>query len=382
MKIKAKIDRMVNVGNVKAIASVSLDGMFVVKNLKVMDGKKGLFVSMPQETYSGKDGQKKYSIRKESAPGYSIYESWKSDVISSWMVAVDELGAIPLVLDARTFISKVVNTTMPQIDYVINLCNGLKDIPVLGAVPAVCAFDALPCIPNNAKTIMIGEDKRISNHLATLSGINIPRETSIESDNGIIRPISFGSSIGVMKTPVPRPTYDYICQEFIEGYDVTVPIMYNPLYEDFEVLPGVLYLPCHADPEWFLGEEEKQLHTAYEKVGIEIPVSIQKNLLSLAKLFQVDTYCRVDTRIRTSEILSRDRIPSFSFELKDLYFLEINTMPTIKEGINFHTSIVNMGTRNRMSAAFDLFKEHVKNPSITGFILASSILALSSKATH
>lgn len=38
MKIKAKIDRMVNSGNVKAIASVSLDGMFVVKNLKVMDG--------------------------------------------------------------------------------------------------------------------------------------------------------------------------------------------------------------------------------------------------------------------------------------------------------------------------------------------------------
>ena len=61
MKIKAKIDRMVNSGNVKAIASVSLDGMFVVKNLKIMDGKKGLFVSMPQETYSGKDGQKEYS---------------------------------------------------------------------------------------------------------------------------------------------------------------------------------------------------------------------------------------------------------------------------------------------------------------------------------
>ena len=61
MKIKAKIDRMVNSGNVKAIASVSLDGMFVVKNLKVMDGKKGLFVSMPQESFTGKDGQKKYS---------------------------------------------------------------------------------------------------------------------------------------------------------------------------------------------------------------------------------------------------------------------------------------------------------------------------------
>ena len=61
MKIKARIDRMVNAGNVKAIASVSLDGMFVVKGLKVMDGRKGLFVSMPQESYPGKDGQKKYS---------------------------------------------------------------------------------------------------------------------------------------------------------------------------------------------------------------------------------------------------------------------------------------------------------------------------------
>lgn len=61
MNIQARIDRMVQVGNVKAIASVSLDGMFVVKGLKVMDGRKGLFVSMPQETFSGKDGQKQYS---------------------------------------------------------------------------------------------------------------------------------------------------------------------------------------------------------------------------------------------------------------------------------------------------------------------------------
>ena len=61
MKIEAKIDRVVQSGHLKAIASVSLDGMFVVKNLKVMDGKKGLFVSMPQEVYPGKDGQKQYS---------------------------------------------------------------------------------------------------------------------------------------------------------------------------------------------------------------------------------------------------------------------------------------------------------------------------------
>ena len=57
MKLEARIDRMVQKGNVKAIASVSLDGLFVVKGLKVMDGKKGLFVSMPQESFQGTDGK-------------------------------------------------------------------------------------------------------------------------------------------------------------------------------------------------------------------------------------------------------------------------------------------------------------------------------------
>lgn len=61
MKIQAKIDRELQSGKLKAIASVSLDGMFVVKGLKVMDGKKGLFVSMPQEVFTGNDGKKQYS---------------------------------------------------------------------------------------------------------------------------------------------------------------------------------------------------------------------------------------------------------------------------------------------------------------------------------
>ena len=61
MKIEARIDRLVQKGNVKANASVSLDGMFVVKGLKVMDGRKGLFVAMPQETFSTKGGQKEYN---------------------------------------------------------------------------------------------------------------------------------------------------------------------------------------------------------------------------------------------------------------------------------------------------------------------------------
>lgn len=60
MKIQAKIDRLVKGGSIKAIASVTLGSWYVVKGLRVVDGKKGLFVSMPQESYMDK-GEKKYS---------------------------------------------------------------------------------------------------------------------------------------------------------------------------------------------------------------------------------------------------------------------------------------------------------------------------------
>ena len=61
MKIKARINRMVSGDRVKAIASVSLDGQYVVKGLRVVDGNKGLFVAPPQSSYKDGEGNTKYS---------------------------------------------------------------------------------------------------------------------------------------------------------------------------------------------------------------------------------------------------------------------------------------------------------------------------------
>lgn len=44
-----------HIGNVKAIASANLDDCFAVKNIRVIEGKNGLFVSMP--SYKGADGE-------------------------------------------------------------------------------------------------------------------------------------------------------------------------------------------------------------------------------------------------------------------------------------------------------------------------------------
>ena len=42
-------------GKLKAFADVAVADLFLIRGLRVVDGKKGLFVSMPRE--QGKDGQ-------------------------------------------------------------------------------------------------------------------------------------------------------------------------------------------------------------------------------------------------------------------------------------------------------------------------------------
>lgn len=57
MKLDVKIYKTKGEGAVKAFAVVTLDDAYVVRNLKVVDGAKGIFVAMPSETYE-KDGEK------------------------------------------------------------------------------------------------------------------------------------------------------------------------------------------------------------------------------------------------------------------------------------------------------------------------------------
>ena len=56
MKIDVRINSLTpGDGSVKAIASANLDDCFAVKNIRVIEGKNGLFVSMP--SYKGTDGE-------------------------------------------------------------------------------------------------------------------------------------------------------------------------------------------------------------------------------------------------------------------------------------------------------------------------------------
>lgn len=61
--VSAKIDRMIERedATVKAYASVNIGGAFVIKDIAIVDGQKGLFARMPFRSYKSSDGETKYS---------------------------------------------------------------------------------------------------------------------------------------------------------------------------------------------------------------------------------------------------------------------------------------------------------------------------------
>lgn len=61
MTINSNITRLVSSDNkVKAYATVYIDDAFQINDVKVVEGKNGLFVSLPQRSYENKEGKQVY----------------------------------------------------------------------------------------------------------------------------------------------------------------------------------------------------------------------------------------------------------------------------------------------------------------------------------
>lgn len=61
-RINAKIDNLVDNGsNLRTFASVTVGGAVAIHGLRVMDSKKGLFVSIPSYSYEDHNGETKYA---------------------------------------------------------------------------------------------------------------------------------------------------------------------------------------------------------------------------------------------------------------------------------------------------------------------------------
>ena len=83
--------------NLRGLATVTIDD-FVVKNVRIMDGAKGLFVSMPQYKSIGADGKAEYNdiVYPTSA---TMRGAISDKILESYQTKVKQKEAIPVVSD-------------------------------------------------------------------------------------------------------------------------------------------------------------------------------------------------------------------------------------------------------------------------------------------
>lgn len=313
-----------------------------------------------------------YIFEGDTDSGFSHFFVWKGKILTEWINAIEELHCLPLIIDVRTFVEKAINKTLPHIDYVLNMNSGTDDLSVMALVPSMCCSIGVPCIPCNAVTIVTGENKHLSNLIAKGIGMQVPKELAPSDENGIFRPISLGNSLGVKRGFFSENT-NGIYQEFILGYDITTPVVYNPLTKKMELLPTVMYLPDNERMDWFNGEDEKRARAGYKFKLVELDQTIEKKYIELTQVLGIQTFCRIDARVKCTDKVYHGNTDIVSHY--DIYFVEVNVMPTIREKNNFCYSFESIDKGSSLYPYIRSLEEEFNSVSINKFLLTISMFS-------
>ncbi len=331
------------------------------------------------KTLRGKTIAIVYIFEKEDASGFDHFLIWKDKILTGWLNAVYEIECLPYIIDVRTFMQKASNYSLPPIDYVINLNSGCNELSTMGLVPSICSFLKLPCIPCDSTTILATENKKISNHVAIGNSIQTPKFLDLDNNYGIYRPTNLGNSIGIEKKHFTEFNKAGIYQEFIPGYDITIPVAYNYLTQELDILPPTLYFPQTHNPNWIFDEKTKEKDEGLTRLQFtEIEKETKCELLKLFRTFGIKTYGRIDVRLKEENLLSGD-VVKMPFTFKNCYFLEINSMPTIEscDGFDLAFNAVLLNEKHSFYGCARNYVDNIKHPTINGFLLACSMLSLS-----
>lgn len=317
-----------------------------------------------------------YTFEGDTDLGLKHFYTWKSDIITKWMNAIQNLSCLPLILDVKTFVDKAINKTLPVIDYVINLNTGIYDLSSMALIPSICSAINVPCIPCDAMTITAGENKNISNLIAQGIGLNVPQKLDSKNSLGIFRPINLGNSLGVTKGFSNH--VEGIYQEFIDGYEITTPILYNPILKKMDVLPTVIFFPNNCSSEWYYSKNDKSNQNGYHFKIASISEELKQKYLDLVKNMNIHTYCRIDARVKCHELLEKN---DYMFSLEETFFIEVNVMPTIRANNSFNYSFESINSNTSFYKFKNIFTQKINNDIYT-FILSCSLLYFELNKKH
>jgi hypothetical protein len=277
-----------------------------------------------------------YSYESPRRQRGNWYDRWRYEVINDYLEATSLLGAEPYVVDVDSFVTcKALRRS--EIDFVVNLNSGATPISNLGLVPSVSEWYRVPCFPNSSDVILVGERKDICKRFFT-PWFQVPRDVqSSDAEKGLVpiisKPKTMGNSQGVTRDIVAGD--EWIVEEFIPGYEVTVPVFYDLDREDYIVTQPIVYFPDVPDPEnWILSHEQKlKRNIVIDRRLYQLTDEFRSTLRDASRAFQFQSLARFDFRWRVHS-------PKVDVvRLQDAWFLEINCLPTLRSNVNFLKSL-------------------------------------------
>jgi hypothetical protein len=280
-----------------------------------------------------------YAYESPRRPRGLWYDRWRFDVVNDYVEAASFLGTEPYVVDVDTFVA-CAGLRNREFDFIVNLNSGATPISNLGLVPSLAEWHNIACFPNSADVILAGERKDICKRVFA-AWFQVPKDlTSAEAGSSgtpkIVKPTTMGNSQLVTRSTGPQFTDgDTIIEDFIQGYDVTIPVFFDSDRGDYIVAPPIVYLPDVSDPSnWFLSYEEKMnRHIVIERQVRALSSELRDGLLAASRAFRFQSIARFDFRWRIDD-------PSAPvIDLGSMWFLEINCLPTLRSDVNFLKSL-------------------------------------------
>ena len=96
--------------------------------------------------------------------------------------------------------------------------------------------------------------------------------------------------------------------------------------------------------------------------------------MELVNSLSVQTFCRIDARIKCLDnIYHNNSYEQVVFD--DVYFIEINVMPTIRDNNNFSFSFNAIEPKDSLYPCIQIQKEMIGTVDVFSFLLASSMLS-------
>lgn len=92
MKLEAKVVKVFDTGNIKAICDVTLDDAFAIHGVKLIKGQNGDFVSMPSNKWKNSQGEYKHSDSVHPLDNDTRAQLYKA-VAEAYAVHVQSLGS-------------------------------------------------------------------------------------------------------------------------------------------------------------------------------------------------------------------------------------------------------------------------------------------------